>query len=170
MVQIGADMLAVNMFPPYPGWDNFLELITRNLEIYKEVVEPKGIMRIGVRYINRFKFPPRELEKADYFNLYPHLPSTIDQSHGPFNMVLLFAYENDRDGLNLRVGNPTPDQTTAIEIDVDLDYFLSDPSTINLDNAVEWIVNAHQTIENIFEASITDKCRESMNRKSAQQS
>jgi uncharacterized protein (TIGR04255 family) len=155
MVQVGADLLAVNVLPPYPGWGDFEELITRNLEIYREEAGPTGVRRIGVRYINRFLFPSPEIELMDYFNLYPHIPDPLEQRHGPFSMRVMFTYADERDALTVRMGHLPEGGGIAL----DLDYYLAKPRGVELKGAVEWVRGAHNQTEKMFEACITDGAR-----------
>ena len=39
------------------GWEEFAPRIAAALEAYRKVVEPNGINRVGVRYINQIAMP-----------------------------------------------------------------------------------------------------------------
>ncbi len=79
IIQIGPDLLAVNRLSPYLNWDNFKRLITRGLEAYRNVVNPKGIRRIGLRYINRIEIPEARFEIEDYLLAVPTVPEPVPQ-------------------------------------------------------------------------------------------
>ncbi|HXF14996.1 MAG TPA: TIGR04255 family protein [Terriglobales bacterium] len=158
MVQVGPDLLAVNVSAPYPGWEVFEELLRRQFEIYKNIAEPGGFKRIGLRYVNKIQFPSNAIESTKYFNYYIHLPETLEQRHGPFSMRVLHEFDEQRDILNLQMGHlpPTGDSLT---IALDLDYYLGKPESIGLSDALPWVATAHSRIEDMFEASITDETR-----------
>jgi uncharacterized protein (TIGR04255 family) len=156
MVQIGPDLLAINVLPPYPGWENFQALISRQFDIYNSIARPIGFKRIGLRYINKIVFPAKSIETTEYFNYYPRLPEPIEQTHGPFVMRVMHAYEGGRDVLNIQIGHMTP-QGEGIALD--LDYYLNQPDKVELRQALEWVSTAHENIEAMFEACITDKTR-----------
>jgi uncharacterized protein (TIGR04255 family) len=42
IVQVSPYLLAVNRLRPYPGWEQFLPLVSKSLSAYKEVANPKG--------------------------------------------------------------------------------------------------------------------------------
>jgi hypothetical protein len=67
MVQVGPDLLAINVLPPYPGWETFEALIRRQFEIYCKIAHPVGFKRIGLRFINKIAFPTKEIETTEYF-------------------------------------------------------------------------------------------------------
>jgi uncharacterized protein (TIGR04255 family) len=46
-----------------------------------------------------------------------------------------------------------------LAIALDLDYYLAQPDKVELNKAIEWVSVAHERIETIFEACITDKTR-----------
>jgi uncharacterized protein (TIGR04255 family) len=155
MVQVGPDVLAVHSFLPYVGWEGFSQLITRISHLYQEITGPSGISRLGLRYINRITFAPKTIETEDYFNLYARIPNTIEQTHGPFSLGILFPYADGRDMLNVRMGNTVPDG-----IVLDLDYYTDKPKAVELNHLTEWANLAHDRIEIMFEACITDRTRE----------
>jgi uncharacterized protein (TIGR04255 family) len=61
MVQIGPDLLGVNVQAPYSGWPNFFKLISEQFRIYLETASPRGFKRIGLRYINSIQFPSKAI-------------------------------------------------------------------------------------------------------------
>ena len=157
MVQIGPDLLGINVLPPYPGWGEFEKLIRRQFEVYLKVAQPIGYKRIGLRFINRIVFPTDRIETTDYFNYYPHLPDTVEQIHGPFIMRVSHFYE-DRDVLNFNMSQ-APQVEGRLAIVLDLDYYLGKPENVELGQGLAWVGTAHERIEAMFEASITHKTR-----------
>lgn len=158
MVQIGPDLLAINVSPPYPGWEGFDALIRRQFGIYVKIAQPIGFRRIGLRFINKIVFPTKEIETTEYFRYYPYLPEPLEQRHGPFSMRVLHLYEGERDVLNLQMGNTKPNGE-SLAIALDLDYYLVKADEVELKKGLDWISIAHERIESLFEACITDKTR-----------
>ena len=158
MVQVGPDLLAINVLPPYPNWEGFKELISRHFWIYAKIAEPIGFKRIGLRYINKITFPTAAIETTDYFELYPKLPGTVRQEHGPFTMHILHVYEAGRDVLNIRMGH-TKSNGENLSIVLDLDYYSFQLDKVELEKGMEWVSLAHDNLEAMFEACITDKTR-----------
>lgn len=159
MVQVGPDLLSVNVSAPYPGWETFDALIRKQFEIYRKAAQPNGFKRIGLRYINKIVFPTGGIETTEYFHYYPRLPETVAQMHGPFSMRVLHGYDDERDVLNLQMGH-LPPMGENLAIALDLDYYLAKAGSVELANGPEWVAKAHSRIEEMFEACITDKTRE----------
>jgi uncharacterized protein (TIGR04255 family) len=154
MVQVGPDVLTVRVTAKYPGWEGFSPLIARAAGVYQTIADPKGIGRIGLRYVNRIVIPGEGFEITDYFNFYPHIPKTVPQVHGAFTVGVLFGYDEQRDILNVKLGNIEP---TGVVLD--LDYYLAKAGAVGLDKVSEWVNMAHDRLETMFEACITDKTR-----------
>jgi uncharacterized protein (TIGR04255 family) len=114
MVQVGPDLLAINVLPPYPGWEAFEALIRRQFDVYNKIAHPIGFKRIGLRFVNKIVFPTKG-------SLQP-------------------------EGENLAIA-------------LDLDYYLAQPDKLELSKGLEWVSVAHDRIETLFEACITDKAR-----------
>jgi len=159
MVQVGPDLLTINVYPPYPGWENFQALIRQQFQIYTRIAKPGEFQRIGLRYINKILFPNAIIETTEFFLYYPHLPHEVEQTHGPFEMSVMHLYENGRDVLTLRMKTIASDGPDTSAIGLDLDYYLAAPSNIKLADGLEWVEKAHTRVDTMFEACITDKTR-----------
>ena len=157
MVQIGPDLLGINVQTQYPGWPNFSKLISEQLRIYLETASPKGFKRIGVRYINDIVFPVDRIEITKYFQYYPHLPEHIEQKHGPFAMRVMHPIDGERDILVVNFANISPSPNLSYVLD--LDYSLIQPDKVQLSEGMAWVDHAHAKIEDMFEACITDELR-----------
>lgn len=157
MVQIGPDLLGINVQTPYPGWPNFFKLISEQFQIYTEMASPRGFKRIGLRYINRIEFQSDEIEITKYFRYYPHLPEDIEQSHGPFSMSVVHSFDGGRNALVIVLANVIPSQHLTYVLD--LDYSLTQSDKVQLVDGLQWTESAHARIEDMFEASITDELR-----------
>lgn len=157
MVQIGPDLLGINVQAQYPGWPDFFKLISDQFRIYLDVASPKGFKRIGLRYINSIEFPSESIETTKYFRYYPCLPSDIEQKHGPFTMRVLHPSDDGKDVLTVSFANVIPSQNLMYVLD--LDYSLVQPGTVQLSDGLGWVERAHIEIESMFEACITDELR-----------
>lgn len=159
LIQVGPDLLTVNHLKPYPTWEVFKPLILDNLNKYNEVAKPKGFRRLGLRYINKIDIPVRPVELPQYFNYYPHMPNIVPQVYDAFNVRVEIPHKEDRDRILLTFVNTIPEKPEALSFLLDLDYVMVMPEKIAIEQAEEWLEQAHEVIENTFEACITDKCR-----------
>jgi uncharacterized protein (TIGR04255 family) len=160
LIQVDRDLLAVNHLRPYPTWQEFLPLIRQGFDAYRQVASPKGVRRIGVRYINRIEIPGQRLELEDYFEFRPFVGLNLPQEFGPFIVGIQASFENSRDSLRLQMASAAIEAPDTVAFMLDLDYHLSQPGQVLLDNVFEWMEVAHRHVEEVFEACITSRLRE----------
>jgi len=159
LVQVGMDVLTINHLKPYPTWETFKPSILKILEKYKEIANPKGFRRIGLRYINKIDFNKPTFELTDYFNYYPSIPNNLRKMPEGLQVMVELPYEGGRDRLLLVLFTVIPEKPDVISLVLDLNYMMISPESIGLHQISDWLENAHTIVENAFEACITDKCR-----------
>jgi|SRR5450755_1500900 uncharacterized protein (TIGR04255 family) len=161
LIQIGPNLLSVNILKPYPSWQKFLPLIKKGVHSYCDVVLPKGIQRIGLRYINQIDFPDKNVKLEDYLEFRPFTGPNLPQDFGPFIVGIQVPYENSRDILSIRLAslpNTGISEDNAAMI-LSLDYVLLKRGEVALDDVFDWVETAHSHIEEVFEASISKNLR-----------
>lgn len=158
LIQISTHYLSISKLKPYSSWEEFLHIIDQQLLIYREVAQPSGIERIGLRYINEFVFSERTLELEDYFDFYPYVSKNLPQNYNSFVTGVEFAYDDETNILRLQMTNKGPN------IILDLDYFLGKPGEVNFDNVHQWLELAHKRVQSVFEGSLKDRERDILGR------
>jgi uncharacterized protein (TIGR04255 family) len=66
----GIDLISIHYLTPYSTWKAFKLDILTILEKYKKITNPKGLQRIGLRYINKIDVLGQLMEEPDYFRYY----------------------------------------------------------------------------------------------------
>jgi len=159
LIQVGQNLLTVNQLKPYSSWQQFLPLIEEGLQAYRNVAHPKTIQRVALQYLNRIEFEhPVKLE--DYLHFYPFLGKELPQDIGAFVVGVQISRENARDLLNLQLTRLNVEEPNEVAMILDLNYMLAKPGEVALDHVLEWVNNAHDYVEEIFEACITDRLRQ----------
>lgn len=161
MLQVGSHLLSMSVLKPYPSWPRFLPMIQNGFNAYRDVAAPKGLKRIGLRYINQIEVPDQGMKLEDYFEFRPYVGSNLPQDFGTFALGIQVPCEDSRDILNLQLASvPRQDLSMSKAIIVlSLDYFLLKPGDITLEEVFKWVELAHSHIEDTFEACITEKLR-----------
>jgi len=159
LVQLGPDLLVVNVLAPYPKWDIFRQLIDTTLGKYIEIAKPKGFRRVGLRYINKIILETETIELSHYFRIYPHIPAELPQVHGPFQIRVEFPYAEGRDRLLLTLATIRPEKPTSLSFIFDLDYGLVSPDQVSLEDIGDWLEEAHKRLNDAFNSCFTDKCK-----------
>jgi len=163
LVQVGAHFLAINHVAPYPGWPAFRPLIDKALAAYREVADPTGIQRIGLRYINSFPFAQGEVfEHESLFNFYPHLGPDLPQRVSTFVCGVTYNHDGELNLLRLQASTALAPDLKQPAINLDLDYFTNTPLGVSFDTVHEWLETAHRRIEDTFEGAITEKLRQTL--------
>lgn len=157
LVQVGPDLLVVNHLKPYYNWINFKRYTFDVLEIYQKIVNPKGIRRVVLRYINRVEIPERHFEIEDYILAVPSIPHSIPQIFRSFITRVEIPFQSDSGILVLQTGMIPLENMAAFQMD--LSFISIKLELIVIDSAPAWIENAHDIIEQTFETCITDKSR-----------
>jgi len=165
LIQVGPQALSVHKLAPYKSWEDFLPLIEKGLTAYRNIVNPKQIHRIGLRYINRIEFESEQVNLEQYFEFRPFIGDKVQekmpQGYGPFITGVQIPYEDARDVLKLELVNATPETSTkSSAILLDLDYFLIKPREVGFEAVNDWVNNAHDRIEDIFKASISEELKQ----------
>ncbi len=84
VAQFRLDGFSVNQLPPYPGWD---DLYPKSLDwwaLYAESAAPKRVVRLAVRYINRFMLPSTTEDLEDWLQAPPPIPKELPQELSQF--------------------------------------------------------------------------------------
>ena len=158
-IQVGARLLAVNRLAPYPPWDEFRPVVESAFDVLGSTVALRSIDRIGLLYVNRIEIPRPELELSEYFEFRPFLGEHLPQDVASFVVGCVLPFADERDACRVQLANGVPDQPERSSFILDLDYFLNRSNGVSADAALQWVENAHTTVEQVFEGCITDKLR-----------
>ena len=159
LIVVAPNKLAVSQYPPYPSWDGFLPIIRQAFEAYVTVAKPHSIQRIGLRYINDIVFEVGTVDLEDYFEYYPHLGSKLPQDYGAFHMTLNFPYSQARDHLRVQLSTVPGTTDEQVVIRLDLDYSVVEAGAVPLERTTEWLQQAHDQVEEVFEGCLKDSVR-----------
>lgn len=159
-VQVGPDLLAVNHLAPYPTWEGFVPLVHRAFEAHLAVAKPKGLRRIGLRYVNQVAISGSPIELADYLNFRPFVGPGLPQVMSGFILGMQSPYEDGRDILRLQLTTGDTDTPDSVVVILDMDYFMARQEAVPIPETLGWIEIAHTRIQDVFEACLTDRLRQ----------
>lgn len=162
-IQIGHHLLAINRLKPYPHWEKFKPHVANVFQALVDTVAFDTLHRIGLRYINRIEIQAMEvpLQLDEYFNFRPTVGPVLE--HRPAKALLVgsvFSFADERDACKVEFTNAVAEQSKTAFM-LDLDYFLAKPQAVSSNQAMDWVEDAHQQVEDIFEGCITQKLRDS---------
>jgi uncharacterized protein (TIGR04255 family) len=157
LIQVGQNLLSVNLLKPYPGWTAFRPKIRLAYDVINTVTEIKGIDRMALVYIDKIEIPGTTIEMEEYFKFYPHLSKDLPQTHSSFFVGCDFPYKNERDICKLQLSPALADKKNHIAFLMMTEYFLVKKNAIPPERALEWMDEAHTIVRDLFRGAITEK-------------
>ena len=158
LISLGPDVLSVNVLRPYEGWTQFRQRIAIALQAYAEVAEPSGVLRVGVRYINKIVLPEKEIELKTYFQCGPPSVPELPSKMAGFMSRVEFLYPDAVKLLLTQASIDAPEEPSAFLLDLDV---LWEGGEAQSPDAIMTVVDdLHERVGSAFEAIITDAARE----------
>jgi len=154
LIQIGSGLLVANQLEPYKDYQAFREFIQETIDVYREVAKPKGLLSIGLRYINRIEMAPNQ-SLDEIFHIGFRIPEDFQSSPDPYLLRMEFVYCGKRDKLVVILATAAPHEDSPSAVMLDFNYALVEPDEIS-DRLLEWMDEAHEKIEDAFHACITE--------------
>jgi uncharacterized protein (TIGR04255 family) len=159
-IQVGQNILSINHLKPYPTWEEFSALIQDAFQVYIAVAKPRGIQRIGLRYINRIEVAGPESGVDANFNFRPYVGDGLPHTMSSFAVAIEAPFNDDRDMVRVQLATLPTDVEGPLVVLLDIDYYLNKPEAISLDEVTVWIRNAHFQVQAAFENSVTENLRQ----------
>ncbi len=165
LLYLRENSLSMNILCPYKSWKEFKPRILEGLNLYKTICNPKGIRRIGIRYINDFKCLPPKFQIEDYFKYLPKFPDENQMTIGELLIKSSFPIvsEKKRNGflnaiLILNKMNLNKKEVSHL-LDLDMIYSRNPKKLISIDEAELFIEDGHENIIKTFDSFITENMK-----------
>jgi uncharacterized protein (TIGR04255 family) len=159
IVQVGRDLVVLNQLRPYPHFAEWKPLAVEAATVYRQLANPTGVERIGMRYLNRIEIPETSFPMERYFTLHVHIPESLGSTHGSF--VLRIELEPLHRHHHLLVTFASAPSETGASSSFMLDLYdrvtPSEPEAF--ERLGEYLDEGHENIERTFESIITDETR-----------
>jgi uncharacterized protein (TIGR04255 family) len=161
VVQLERDLLVVNQLQPYPRFDVWRPVVLEMLQLYRELVRPKMVRRMGVRYLNQMAAPTTAGGLPDYLRVYPAAPAELLPEQ-EFLLRLGIRPEHPAHEVTLTLNGtgPGPAGVWAVLLDIYDNVDTAAAAQSNGAGLVEkYLDEAHANIVSVFEGAITDAAR-----------
>ncbi len=149
--------LTVSRLAPYETWENFLDEFRRVWSWYKDVVKSKDIVRLAVRYTNRFDLPLSFQDFREYLSTTPEIGTGLPAGVSGFAMQLQIPQADLPGMIVFNEALVPPAGEGVVSVLVDIDVFQTEKIPNNFWERLERL---HDLENKFFEGSITDKARE----------
>ncbi|MCE5340283.1 MAG: TIGR04255 family protein [Planctomycetaceae bacterium] len=159
IAQFNKDAFVFSRLNPYQDWEQLSGEAFRLLSVYNELIKPKKVMRIGLRFINRITIKQEKVELADYYKYPPESLKELDWALTGYLHHDLMQVSGTAYSVNLikTVQNNVPGEIGLI---LDIDVFMQnmqDSFVYNERNVKECLEEMRWVKNKIFFGSLTDK-------------
>lgn len=161
-VQIRIDGFSFNMLKPYSEWEDFSSEAFRLWKVYTEILNPDGVNRIALRYINKIDIPlPMENFQKYIVNM-PPIPLILPQKFKNFFMQIEVPCEKEDVNVILtETIDKASSKVLPFILDIDV-YKLKKADYTEADLRVEFEY-LRSLKNNIFENCITQEAKKLFN-------
>jgi uncharacterized protein (TIGR04255 family) len=164
IAQVRLDGFSFSRLAPYDSWAPFHDEAMRLWTLYRQIVSPKLVTRLGVRYINRLDIPSQVIEIKDYLRTSPEISPALPQTLASYFMQIQIPLQNYAATVNINstIVEPPNPNTTSLVLDIDTfrDVNLSSSSDSFDDNLEEGLTELRRAKNFVFEGCITPATRE----------
>lgn len=165
ILQIRPEGFAYSHMPPYTDWATFKGEAKPLWERYRKVCPEAKLTRCALRYINRIDIPETKIEDHDYFQLYPRVPEELPQKDVIGMTLNLQMPQKDLWCVaNIQQALREPVKAGYISITLDIDIFRLQIEDWDDEAAWAFLEKLRDRKNEIFEACITDRTRELIDR------
>jgi len=162
IVKVLLDGFSFSRLYPYETWADLHREAFRLWKLYEEVVSPKRITRVALRYINNFKIPSPIEDFNDYLVAAPIVPEKLPQAVNSY--LTRIVIPDDSIGASAIVtqafeGCLLPN-SNSVSIILDIDVIKQLPDGITCDKVWDDIEKLRIFKNEIFFENTTEKLRE----------
>lgn len=157
--QLGQSTLTINELAPYPGWAKFAEDAKFGWAKLAEVLQPKSINRLSLRYLNKF---PRERATdtvGDWLAESEFYPRRLLASRSQFLSRLETSVG---DGYRINVTVAEIDDGEIKPILLDIDAICQRECGTSWPEIAAELESLHDKAWEVFSSTLTDKLRKSL--------
>ncbi len=146
----------------YNKWDVLRDEARSLWDIYRKMALPESVIRVGLRYINRFDLRGEKIRLSDYFAIFPQRSGLLSGqaiANYALQMVLPQADIHAMLVINQALGQPRMSGTASVVLDLDL--YRDRANGLLAEEDIWPVLEALHTRKNeAFEACITDLTRD----------
>lgn len=159
LFQARFDGFTYNRLKPYDEWRTFRDEAFQLWQMFKELLSPE-IVRVAVRYINKFDIPSTMRDFSEYLTAAPIVPSGLPQGISSFlSRVVIHDPEIDAAAIITQAFEQIVDPN-YLPVIFDIDAFKQKSEGISEEDAWETLEKLRHFKNRIFFESITEKTKE----------
>lgn len=163
IAQFNRDGFVFSRLRPYDRWDQFHGEAIRLWNIHRDLAQPVGIQRLGLRFINRIELPSDGPRPDDYLHMPAEVLKGIPLSRaGFFHRDMLGVPGHPYVVTIVRTVQPIQDAgSKRFALLLDIDVFTTEPFEIREDLLMQRLAEMRWLKNKAFFGSITEQALES---------
>jgi uncharacterized protein (TIGR04255 family) len=156
-LQFGDDTFVINLLPAYPGWEAFKRELLRLWPTVLDVMQPTGIKRIGMRYINRIPRKSAQETPSYWLRATDNIPESLLRSAPPFLLRMeLSKAQSERQILTINHDKTRTDEPFG-SLMFDIDRVSENKSGVEASALEATTARLHDDIWEIFNNAKNDR-------------
>lgn len=157
------DGFTFSQLKPYDTWTDFLDAATSAWASYREATKPEAIIRLALKYVNRFDIPEPVNDLKSFLKTVPEVSSDLPQAKVGGLFMQLQIPQPDIEGMLVLTEAMVPPPQVGI-VSIVLDIEVSKQNNLPQTDTEIWsyFEKLRERKNQVFEASITDAARELM--------
>jgi uncharacterized protein (TIGR04255 family) len=164
LLGITTDELSVHILRPYSGWDRFRQRIVKAKSDFEDLLQPAGIKRVALRYINRIVLPETDLDLGKYFTFFPMITDTPPGKMTSFFVRTQSVYNDKPVSMSFTFTDQGAKIPGRAVFFLDFDLFQEwSNEPLPLSDAISYLDDIRLRERAAFEDLITDHLREVFN-------
>jgi uncharacterized protein (TIGR04255 family) len=156
LISLGEGAVGANILRPYSGWDSMKSHMRFTWNTVRDLVEPKAITRVGLRYINAIPLSDIDEPVSAWLTDNDYLPKSVVRSY----RGILFRSDFQVDAKNrmiVQLADASPDdrfQKGSIVFDIDRIVEAEDSDT-GVSHALDLAEQLHDDVWSVFSSSLS---------------
>ncbi|MGB8225979.1 MAG: TIGR04255 family protein [Sedimentisphaerales bacterium] len=160
IAQFNKDAFVFSRLKPYEDWGQLSGKALRLLAIYRDLLKPTEVTRIGLRFINRIAVKQEKIELSDYYKYPPEPLKELDWMLAGYLHHDVMQVPGTSYSVNLI--KTIQDVPGEIGLILDIDVFMRNPFEYNEQRIKERLEEMRWVKNKIFFSSMTDKVLEDL--------
>jgi uncharacterized protein (TIGR04255 family) len=155
------DGFTFSQLKPYDTWKDFLDAAAAAWASYREATKPEAIIRLSLKYVNRFDIPEPVNDLKSFLKTVPEVSSDLTQAKVGGLFMQLQIPQPDIEGMLVLTEAMVPPPQVGI-VSIVLDIEVSKQNNLPQTDMEIWsyFEKLRERKNQVFEASITNAARE----------
>jgi uncharacterized protein (TIGR04255 family) len=157
LLQLAEKTITLNVLPRYPGWDVMVDGIADMWRRTSELLAPRTVSRIGLRFINRVPKESEDQRPCAWFKTTDYIaPAVLSSGAGLLSRVEARLNAENRIIVTLGDQAALPPGASGAFI-LDIDRIVEKDLSVDVEDIIAEAARLHEDVWEIFDSAKTEK-------------